>query len=192
MGPSRSKNDIAVLIGDGAAALKRGLVMGSGRVELISRVDEAQQYLQVFMRRIHQRSRRYGLSAVRFLERSSETVKHAELFSAIRGGLWTASSIKVFNDPHVASIGNSPFDWVFAGSLAHRSLEALKFRAEFSNGIGSREACQAAFRKEKHADNGRIANLCICNIQRSSLGSVQCVDTYCADGLHEPDGTRLS
>ena len=73
------KNDIAVLIGDGAVALKRGFGDAgcSGRVELISRVDEAQQYLSGFYGDVFIKgSRRYGLeSAVRFLERSSETVK---------------------------------------------------------------------------------------------------------------------
>ena len=73
------KNDIAVLIGDGAAALKQGFgdAGGSGRVELISRVDEAQQYLSGFYGDVLIKgSRRYGLeSAVRFLERSSETEK---------------------------------------------------------------------------------------------------------------------
>ena len=72
-------NDIAVIIGDGAAALKQGFEDAghSGRVELISSVDEAQQYLSGFYGDVFIKgSRRYGLeSAVRFLERSSETVK---------------------------------------------------------------------------------------------------------------------
>ena len=73
------KNDIAVLIGDGAAALKQGVEDAgrSGRVELISRVDEAQQYLSGFSGDVFIKgSRHYGLeSAVRFLERSTETEK---------------------------------------------------------------------------------------------------------------------
>ncbi len=72
-------NDIAVIIGDGAAALKQGFEDAgrSGRVELISRVDEAQQYLSGFSGDVFIKgSRRYELeSALRFLERSTETEK---------------------------------------------------------------------------------------------------------------------
>ena len=73
------KNDLAVFIGDGAEAMMQGFWNAgrSGRVELVSCVDEAQRFLSGFSGDVFIKgSRRYGLeSAARFLEQSTETEK---------------------------------------------------------------------------------------------------------------------
>lgn len=68
--------DLAVLIGDGAEAMKRGLEERGheGRVERIESVDQLGRYLSGFSGDVFIKgSRRYGLeSAIRFLERPVE------------------------------------------------------------------------------------------------------------------------